>query len=142
MIKGIQDDTGKAVESMHAGTKEVEEGVKLSREAGEALEKIVTSVQNVTEMIQQISAAVEEQSSASGDIINSISDVSSITSKNSDNAQASSEAILDLNSMASELHELVSEFKLDQTREDRAGNVGLNQLNSPEPGEEGDTTNV
>ncbi len=112
MIKGIQDDTGKAVESMHSGTKEVEEGVKLSSEAGDALEKIVSSVQNVTDMIQQISAAVEEQSSASDEIITSICDVATITNKNTDNAQASSESILQLNSMASELHNMVSTFKL------------------------------
>ena len=142
MIKGIQDDTGKAVESMHTGTREVEDGVKLSSEAGEALEKIVTSVQNVTDMIQQISAAVEEQSSASDDIINSICDVATITGQNSENAQASSEAILDLNSMATELHEMVSEFKLSQTHKNRAESVVLNHLNDPEPGQEVGSTNL
>ncbi len=132
MIKGIQDDTGKAVESMHAGTSEVEEGVRLSSEAGEALEKIVDSVQNVTEMILQISAAVEEQSSASDQIIESICDVATITNKNTDNAQASSESILDLTSRASELHELVNEFKLNKSHEEISSDVGL----KPEPSQE------
>ncbi len=132
MIKGIQDDTGRAVESMHSGTKQVEEGVNLSSEAGDALEKIVSSVQNVTDMIQQISAAVEEQSSASDEIINSICDVANITSKNSDNAQASSDAIIDLNSMASELHELASQFKLRKPVEDETnGDHGIPGTGEP-----------
>ncbi len=112
MIKGIQDDTEKAVTSMHAGTKEVEEGVTLSNEAGKALEQIVESVQNVTSMIEQIASAVEEQSSASDEISTSIEAVSQIARKNTDNAQSSSESIIHLNKMASELSAMVSGFKL------------------------------
>jgi methyl-accepting chemotaxis protein len=134
MIKGIQEDTEKAVTSMHAGTKKVEEGVNLSNEAGKALEQIVGSVQNVTSMIEQIAAAVEEQSSASDEISTSIEAVSQIARKNTDNAMNSSESIVHLNKMASELSAMVSGFKLrNETGNDEGYSRNLQNSFEMEP---------
>ncbi len=112
MIQGIQENTGKAVESMQAGTKEVEEGVTLANQAGEALNQIVTSVQNVTDMVQQIAAAVEEQSSTGEEVSSNIESVADITKRTADDVQSSSESTEDLNRLAQELQKLVNGFKL------------------------------
>ena len=112
MINGIQEDTKKAVESMHAGTIEVEEGVNSANQAGETLRQIVVSVQNVTDMIQQIAIAAEEQSSAGEEIHATIESVANLTQFTSDSAQQSSNATQQLTALAKQLHHLVDKFKL------------------------------
>ncbi len=112
MVKGIQDDTGKAVESMQSGTLEVEEGLRSADQAGEALQRIVSSVQNVTDMIQQIATAAEEQSSTGDEVATNIESVADITRQTADAVQNSSQETHHLDELAQELRQLVSGFKL------------------------------
>jgi methyl-accepting chemotaxis protein len=112
MIKGIQEDTNKAVETMETGTREVEEGVNLANQAGESLRLIVESVQNVTDMIQQIATATEEQSVTGEEITANLESVADITKQTADNVQSSSESTQNLNTLAQELQHLVNGFKL------------------------------
>ncbi len=114
MIKGIQGDTRNAVESMQAGTKEVETGVELANQAGKALKQIAEAVQNVLNMVQQIAAAVEEQSSAGEEISSNIESVANVTKQTTAGAQQSSESSQNLSALAVELQNLVSGFKLQQ----------------------------
>ena len=125
MIKGIQEDTGKAVESMQSGTKEVEEGVSLANQAGEALNQIVTSVQNVTDMVQQIAVAIEEQSSTGEEVSANVESVADITKRTVDDVQSSSASTEDLNILAQELQTLVNGFKLinDSSKKESSRNI-------------------
>ncbi|MBI4849867.1 MAG: methyl-accepting chemotaxis protein [Nitrospirae bacterium] len=111
-IKGIQEDTNKAVQSMHHCTKEVENGSDLAAKAGNSLQMIVVSAQNVTEMIQRIAATVEEQSSAANEITANLSTVANLSEQTNDSAQKSSESSIHLQKMATELKALANEFKL------------------------------
>ncbi len=122
MIKGIQEDTAKAVESMQAEKEEVEEGVSSANEAGEALNQIVTSVQNVTDMIQQIATAAEEQSTTGETIANTLEHVAEITGKTATEVQNSSQSSHKLDELAQELQHLVGEFKLRTKTGIRSGN--------------------
>ena len=54
MIKNLQLETMGAVKSMEGGTKEVETGVNMAASAGEALKKIVASIERVNNMISEI----------------------------------------------------------------------------------------
>jgi methyl-accepting chemotaxis protein len=112
MIKGIQDDTGTAVTSMQGGTEEVEEGVQLANQAGEALQQIVDSVLSVTDMVQQISTAAEEQSSTGGEVTGNIESVANSAKQTADAVISSSEATQNLDTLAQQLKQLVSGFKL------------------------------
>ena len=112
MINGIQEDTGKSVETMQTGTKNVEAGVNLSRQAGESLQHIVESVQNVTNMVQQIAVAAEEQSATGGEITANIESVSDFSKQTYDAVQDSSESIQNLDALAQKLRQLSSVFKL------------------------------
>ncbi|MBI5409844.1 MAG: HAMP domain-containing protein [Nitrospirae bacterium] len=116
MIKGIQDDTLRAVQSMQSGTLEVEEGVKSANQAGQALEQIVESVQNVTDMIQQIATAAEEQSSTGEEIARNLESVANVTKQTADAVQTSSQSTQDLNILAQELQKIVSGFNLRGTK--------------------------
>ncbi len=114
MIKGIQGDTRSAVESMQAGTKEVETGVELADQAGESLRQIVGAVQNVMDMVQQIATAAEQQSTAGEEISSNIESVANVTKETATGAQQSSKASEDLSALAVELQNIVSGFKLQQ----------------------------
>lgn len=113
MIKGIQDETGKAVFSMEKCTKEVEEGKILSNKAGEALKEILDSNQKLLEMIQQIAAAAAQQSSAAEEVSKNVEQISVITRQTAVGTQQSAEAAVDLNSQAEKLTHVVSQFKLE-----------------------------
>jgi methyl-accepting chemotaxis protein len=62
LIKAVQRDVGNAVQTMSGGSQAVEEGVKLSVQAGENLKKILDSARNSSDMAKEIANATEEQS--------------------------------------------------------------------------------
>lgn len=71
-IRIIQQDTDKALSSMNDDIKAVEKGVMLTSEAGVALKEIVSQIEELSGIMQQISSATDEQSAAaeqiSGDV--------------------------------------------------------------------------
>ncbi len=112
MVKMIQSGTAIVVESMGDGTKEVKKGVELANSAGESLSKIVKLVQSVTEMINQIATATEEQSSATEEISSNIEDISKVSKETEEGGGRSSEAVNQLKGLARNLQELVGRFKV------------------------------
>lgn len=112
MIKGIQEDTKKAIDSMHAGTTEVKAGVDLANQAGETLQQIVSSVKHVTDMIEHIAVAAEEQTTTGDEITATIEGIANLTQVSSESAQKSSTATQQLTALAQQLQDLVNEFQL------------------------------
>ena len=112
MIKTIQADTSGAVESMEEGTKEVDNGIKLADKAGASLKEIVGLIQNLTDMVSQIAAASEEQSSASEQISKNVEGISSVTNQSAAGIQQIARAAEDLNRLTENQQSLVAKFKL------------------------------
>lgn len=121
MINGIQTDTNKAVMSMDTCTREVEAGNELAQKAGSSLQQILASSQNVTDMIQRIATAVDEQSSVTNNISSNLSAVAEIAEHTNKNAQKSVQSSRQLYSVAIELQNLANEFKLRDDIQDYAG---------------------
>jgi len=65
VIKGVQDETRRAVEAISQAEKSIAGGELLSQRSGEALNKIVTGVNRATEQIDGIARATEEQARGS-----------------------------------------------------------------------------
>jgi len=125
MIGAIQNDTGIAVNAMSAGTQKVENGVKLANEAGEALGQIDTGIQNVSDMINQIATATEEQSATTDEIninMEAITEVSVSTIYSIKEVVRSTD---ELSVLAKDLDALVSGFRLPQ-----AGGKGVSDFNA------------
>ncbi|MBI1807136.1 MAG: hypothetical protein HYR76_08820 [Ignavibacteria bacterium] len=112
MIKRIQTDSAGAVSSMQNGTKEVDDGFRLTDQAGTALREIVKISQKVTDMITQIAAASEEQSSASEQISKNIEAISTVTRQTAAGTQQVAQAAENLNGLTEKLRSLVGKFKL------------------------------
>ncbi len=84
IIVGIQDEAKNVTVSVDKGIKEVEKGVAISRNAGEALEKIIKAVYDTTEMVTKITASTEEQSASSEESMRIINEISIQSSSNNE----------------------------------------------------------
>jgi methyl-accepting chemotaxis protein len=111
-IRTIQTDTATAVNSMETGTHEAEEGMTLANKAGERLTEIVGWVKTVTGMIEQMAAAIEEQSTASEQIAGNIEAVAAVSKRSEGGLTQVSQATAELARMAGDLQTVVGGFKL------------------------------
>jgi methyl-accepting chemotaxis protein len=112
MIKGIQGNTGKTIKSLETWKKDVDLGIEQASEAGDALQMIVVSVNSVTEKVQQIAAAAEEQSNTGHSVTANVESVAGISEQTAEAAQKSSDAVNELNVLARHLQHLVGGFRL------------------------------
>ena len=117
MIKQIQKDTEGAVESMNQGTNEVTKGKELANKAGDSLREIIAGADEVVDMVTQVAAASEEQSSAAEQISKNIEGISNVTQESAAGVQQIARAAEDLNRLTINLQELVSRFKIGVKRD-------------------------
>ena len=112
MIRSVQDEVNEAIISMGTATKRVDTGVALSSKAGSTLREIVSSVDTLQGMVQQIASATEEMSSVaehiSGDIQSIASGANEISSGSGQIAETSS----DIARQGSNLQSSVSQFQV------------------------------
>jgi methyl-accepting chemotaxis protein len=113
MIKQIQKDTEGAVISMKLGTEEVERGKSLADKAGQSLNQIISSADEVVDIVTQVAAASEEQSSAAEQISKNVEAISSVTNESAIGVQHIARAAEDLNRLTVNLHEMISRFKIE-----------------------------
>jgi methyl-accepting chemotaxis protein len=112
MIKNIQDETKVAVGAMEQGTKQVEEGVASTAQAGDSLKEIIQMAEQVGEMITHIATAATEQSSASEQVNNNMDQIAKLVKESAVGAQQSAKACQDLSGLALDLQKMVANFKL------------------------------
>ena len=113
MINGIQKETQDAVLVMQTGTKEVENGIKLADDAGNSLRLIVSSSQELINMITQISAASEEQSATSEEIAQNVMSISKVISDSARQIEDIADSSENLSKQTLLLTELMGQFKLN-----------------------------
>ncbi|MGE5702574.1 MAG: methyl-accepting chemotaxis protein [Clostridia bacterium] len=126
LIQEIQRDTEEAVKAMDLVSKNVETGMVMVGEAGQAFGNIMGAIQHVNDQIQEVSALSEEMSAISEEIAASVGEVERIsrdTSMSSKTVAASSQQQLasmeeisastqSLSKLSQELQEITNEFKL------------------------------
>ena len=101
----IKSLIGASVESVEAGT-------RLVADAGTTMDEIVSSVQRVTDIIGEISAAAGEQSSGIGSVNDSVVQLDQATQQNAALVEESAAAAQSLREQAQKLAEVVSTFRL------------------------------
>ncbi len=112
MIKQIQKDTTGAVESMNRGTIEVEKGRTLAEQSSVSLKEIIAGAEKVVDVVTQVAAASEEQSTASEQISKNIEAISSVTQESAAGTQQIARAAEDLNRLTTNLHDLLGQFTI------------------------------
>lgn len=113
LIKEIQQETERAVDSMDHGAKEVSESTLVVNTALQALEEIAASVLDISAMIEQISSASENQTHAIEKIAKVAEEVSAVaeeaaasTEEASATTQEQTASMEEMNASARELAEL------------------------------------
>lgn len=116
MISAMQDGMDRAMTSMENEVNAVAEGVKLARDAGGALNEIVSKVDVVTAMVQQIATATEEQSATTEQITGDIESVAVVINETSTSAEQIARASEEMAELASMLKNSVEVFKVASHR--------------------------
>jgi methyl-accepting chemotaxis protein len=81
VIKGVQDETGRAVAAIKKAEASIAEGEVLSNRSGDALTKIVAGAQQSTDRVEQIARAAAEQARGSQLIRESMEKISIMVSQ-------------------------------------------------------------
>lgn len=115
MIKNVQSEANVAVESMKHGNAEVGQGIKLADKAGESLTNIVENTEKVVDMMMQIAAASEEQSSTSEQISQNVESISTVASESAKGIAQIARATDDLTRLTDSLQNLVKNFTFEKS---------------------------
>lgn len=106
-------DAAKDIKSLiGASSRQVETGVQLVNETGQALDRIVTKVTEIATLAQQISASTETQASSLQEVNGAVADMDKMTQQNAAMVEESTAAARSLASEADQLIALVQRFQL------------------------------
>lgn len=112
IVKTIQQDTNDAVSAMERSTEGVVEGAKLSDAAGQALNEIGEVTASLAQLIASISQATTAQTAMEQKVTQLMQEIQAITSQTTAGTRQTAGSIGQLASLAEELRESVSGFKL------------------------------
>jgi len=111
MIKAIQLETQGAVDAMNQGVTRVKRGTGEASRSGESLGQILSQVDQVTDQINQIAMAAEEQTSTTAEISLNIDKITELASKECEQASNLATAAAELNRLAEEMISSVNNFQ-------------------------------
>ncbi len=112
LIKGIQAETNEAVRTMEEGTREVEEGTRLADIAGSSLKEIDKSVDQVANLIQEISLAAKQQARGTDGVVRSMETISDITLSHGEGVRKTTKTIQQLAMLSDRLVAAIGNFKI------------------------------
>ncbi|WOV88179.1 methyl-accepting chemotaxis protein [Sporosarcina oncorhynchi] len=126
LTAGIQEDTKNVENAVSDSLKNVEEGVKVIDEAGDAFISIIDAIQAMGTQIEDISAATEQISASAEEVSASIQEIATQASAASNKTEQSAGAVQnqmatieeinsvahDLSKQAMNLQETIQEFKV------------------------------
>ncbi len=110
MINDIQQGMQNAVGSMETGVAQVDRGVELANEAGEAIQRIRESAGRVVEVVANISTALNAQNQATENITGHVNKIARMSEENNSLALESSGGAHRLLETATEMQNTVSRF--------------------------------
>lgn len=111
MISRIQSNTTESVDTMEHAVEQVDKGVSLAREAGEAIREIRTSVTQVVDTVNDIVNSIQEQSVASQQIAQRVERVAQSSEENNAASQQTAESAAILKQLAQSLKGSIGQFR-------------------------------
>ncbi|MDP2155469.1 MAG: methyl-accepting chemotaxis protein, partial [Sulfuricella sp.] len=112
MIASMQHSAKAAVSTMGAAVDQVSGGVALANQAGSAIVQIKDGAEQVIGVVNDISSALAEQSSASNDIASQVEKVAQMTEENSAAAAETASAANNLQVLSNNMRAAVNHFKI------------------------------
>ena len=112
-LAGRSAEAAKEIKTLiNASVERVEQGSTLVDQAGETMEKVVSAVQRVTDLIGQISAASSTQASGVSQVGDAVTQMDQTTQQNAAMVEEMAAAASSLKSQAEDLVRTVSVFKV------------------------------
>ncbi|SBR45874.1 methyl-accepting chemotaxis sensory transducer with TarH sensor [Halomonas sp. HL-93] len=106
-------DAAKEIKALiEASSTQVKEGSVLVESAGKTMSEVVASVRRVTDIMDEISAASQEQSSGIEQVNQAVAQMDEVTQQNAALVQEASSAASSLEEQAARLESVVSAFRL------------------------------
>lgn len=112
MINALQNQSTKAVEAMLKGRDHGLEVVTQADKANDALEKIISHINLISDSSIHVATLTEEQSCVVSEINNNIENINILTSETTQVASLVSDSSTELRLLSDELDKLVCKFKL------------------------------
>jgi len=112
LVKTIQSDTNEAVASMEQTTSEVVRGAQLANNAGNALNDIQSTSENLATLILAIAKETQNQSQSAEGIVGSMKVIQDISAQTLEGTTESARAVGELSEQADELRQSIADFKL------------------------------
>ena len=115
MIKSIQKETTSAVSAMEEGVAEVERGTAGAAQSGEALQHILQRIDVVTQQINQIATAAEEQTATTTEVSRNIMHVTEIAHDTSQESQGITNEANRLTGLSATLMDALGAFSIEES---------------------------
>lgn len=112
LILKLQESAENAVTVMSASQSLAQNGVEKAQDAGESLNAITSSVENIQQMNAQIATAAEEQTSVAEEIQRNVVSIQNISEETSVTAEQTKQVSTEMATLGTNLSRLVSQFKL------------------------------
>ncbi|HCA26170.1 MAG TPA: methyl-accepting chemotaxis protein, partial [Betaproteobacteria bacterium] len=112
MIQSVQQRTGDAVNAMESGAREVIAGLENARSAGESLQQIVASAEQMTTMVQDIATATRKQGADVASVRRHTGDIGALIGDTLRNTREGADQAARLDELAGSLDNTVTAFKL------------------------------
>lgn len=105
--------------------------VELAEKAGRLLDEIVPSITKTSDLVQEISAASEEQASGVGQINMAMTQLNQVTQQNASSSEELAATSEEMSSQAEQLQQVVSFFRLDSSDEIRTSTPSASARREP-----------
>lgn len=115
MVGEIQSDTDVAVKAMNKGNAEVDGGIAFADNASKALDQILSSTDEVQQMVAQMAAANEQQSNTSKEISQSINTIADYSGQSKKQIDEVVNTVNNLTDLSGELQSLITKFHFSDT---------------------------
>lgn len=114
LIAQTQAATATAVMATEEGLKEVERGVLLARQSGEANEMVSALVERTAQLAAGINFATQQQRTASAEVVNTMSEVVLVTHQVATVSRKTLAVVGELGDVAQQLDRVTGQFQLSQ----------------------------
>lgn len=111
-IESMRTGASKVATSMDSVVIEVNRGVESAQEASKAINAIGSGSRKAVEMVTEISSAIQQQGSAMNSIAQQVERIAQMSEESSAAAQNSAQVAKDVDSLATEMQQIVSAYKI------------------------------
>lgn len=123
VIKGVQEETRRAVDAINQAEESIAEGEKLSERSGTALEKIVTGVQRAGIQVSEIAKATVEQARGSQSIREAMESVEEMVEAIANSAREHSRGTDMISAAVERMKDLTIHVRTSTREQSRASNL-------------------